>query len=372
MFDGCDPARGKAIAALRGARLMTQASLAKASGLSLVTVKRAEAGKPLSSETAQALCSVFEVEPAGLRPADAPLAGAVMPAPPHAPVEAPDPAAPVRSPAGPPLVVRVVHVRQGMRWPSMVARACLAIAVLFQWLAWRVPSAPAMDMFRFHQAVSQTCIGLAFLMAAADMAYRSRRTAFRSAWCMATVACLAFAAFPTHQLQRGYDLWVANVARTFHATNRAGWLVGVRAALEPGWDAAEDRWVVRTRFWRAAGADGPSLRSPGTYAARERARKACDEAFLHAARWPAETCDSDIHAVVDRDPGMLWASLAGEAFWPDASDDPALRRILDGPEYARARAFYAAHETGEGEHRGIRNFTILMEDARAAGNGGVP
>jgi len=53
---------------LRNGRSMTQEALALAAGLSVVTVKRAEAGRPLAPETVLSLAAVFGVTPSEIQP----------------------------------------------------------------------------------------------------------------------------------------------------------------------------------------------------------------------------------------------------------------------------------------------------------------
>ena len=227
MIDGHDAARGARVAALRKARAMTQDVLAGAAGVSVQTVKRAEAGKPMQAETVQAFCAALGAEPSDILGPATP--SPVVPTTPCAnadgAVQTPSLGAP---PRGVPVACRVFAV------------LAFALAGGVENGAWGLAGQTVLD-FRIAQAVAVGSLAAGILaLVLPAMAGRGR-----PAW--AVVACalavLAAGLEPSAMLARDYRAGRAGVGHVHEVTVAGDAIVGRWSRLDrQGWvDPAGDR-----------------------------------------------------------------------------------------------------------------------------------
>lgn len=377
MYCDHDPDRGRFIAALRGGRLMTQATLATAAGLGSGTVKRAEAGRPLSKETAQALCSVFGLPPAGLAPSrpgiptgeGAPepfAAGAVSRAAEcdasraHVPEETADMA---------PRHASAPAARDRRRWTgaSLAAGAVVAFvaSVALQWLAWMPPSSPDWDFFYVLQAASQCALALSAGLGLAWCAVRSRQGRRRTALATLAVVSLAAVAWPPYcAVAVSNPLSNADFIRIHEGYARMAGVVALRHVMEPGWDPAQARWDAEVFYQHALRRFAPYLRTPGTLAAHRDDVRSCHDLWLHAREYPA-SCDDGRRLLYERDWTGLWKSLLGGSRWTPV--DPGF--VWSWGDYSDALAIFVEYmdrpyeeRDREGALRAARDYAASRRD----------
>ena len=353
MYEGEDQARGERLATLRRGSMMSQAALATAAGVHVATVKRAEAGRPMSPETAQALCSVLRVGAADLA---APPARADAPAPSPA--------------AGLSMAIPKTtgHGRaRGRRRLVAFACACAALGCWLQVRAWEPPG-DGMDLFREWQAASQTALAAALLALACAMRSGRRPWPARARKAGLVTAAILALAWPTVALGLASFATVDDLVagtREFSKLNR---IVQVRQAMDPAWDASRAHWVVMRRFQHLMAHETPWAETPGALAWHEARRRECEDLFLHAERYPRETCDPAGRVIAPRDADQLLKSLTGGSLVTPVDGDPSADEILERDGFAPARAIVEAHGTDvSGAMREAKAYAVARRDRQGPG-----
>ncbi len=323
---------------------MTQEVLAAAAGVSAQTVRRAEAGRPLSAETVQGLCAALGIEasslltPAGLPPSTVAAIGA------HA-----SPSRDTASPSSDTCPIDVTVAGPKASPPSRVRRstwvmtAFLVVAVVFQTVTWGGAVIDGQDWFCEFEAVSLTALAIAGAIVAVRRA-PARREGWRRrrAWLMATVASCAVLA-PACGFVATSSATVDDVIQGLQDYVRVYRVVEIRAIMEPGWDGAEARWKAQRLRRQFLGVRSPRLETPGTYEAFEARRPACRQLFLHASTYPRDQCEYENERVLDTRVAAFWKSLSGGSVVVHRSDDLTVDDVIGGEGFAVARQMFDAH-----------------------------
>ena len=323
MYEGNEPARGARIASLRAGRLMTQAGLATAAGLHVATVRRAEAGRPLSAETAQAICAVLELAPGGL-------------APPDGDVTVSDVVGAMNTTASLAFDVPPRARRPGLvRWLGTAVLATCALGVVgFEWASW---ASAEPSWFLILQAGAQTCVALAFCVLA-TRALARRRTAVRAALLAIAVAATAW---PGTQVWASLSDTARDIAGNMIGYSHARAVVRMRAALDPAWDRTEADWELVRILSGQVGHTSDYLGTPGAFSWHLKRIQECHNFYLHAEVYPWDVCSPPMKPIPFPLHRLLWQSLVGGSFMPAEFRGRTFDEVVNGDGFAEARALMA-------------------------------
>ncbi len=317
MLDADDPARGARILDLRRSRPMTQEALATAAGVSVQTIRRAEAGRPLSVDTAQALCAVFGLTTTQL--AGTGTTGVTPSTVPHLP-------------SG-----------RGISRPrrsTMVILALLALGMVLQVSGWASPGPDEADYFCVYQALSQMALAVAGAVLVVRRGWRNG-TAWPRVVRMATVvAALLLVCLPPRQLWASQTATVNDVLDDMFAFQKADVVVRLRHVLEPGWDETLARWDVMRIYSTSQGWTSSHLDSPGALAAYDAGFAKCREMYLHAPTYPRNDCEWEGHRLSRGRWSDLVATTFGLSLTRRTSPREDFDDLIADPAYAEARGVY--------------------------------
>lgn len=325
MYEDVDAARGGRIAALRGDRLMTQAAFATAASLHVGTVRRAEAGRPLSAETAQALCAVLGLPPHGLAAVtDATSADATVGL---ASTVREGQTVPAPRPGRPEWLAWATRCGIG------IAIVCALGAAILESVAWMTDE-PL--WFRILQAAAQTCLATVLLIAVVNRLTRTRRKVWGLALALSAAAC----AWPSVQVIGSLNQTALDVMKSVKDYSRENGVIHVRTIIDTAWDPSESRWKMMRQFTNRLGSTVAYLQTPGTYAWHERRAIACRDMFLHAEAYPKDVCDPVRQPLRETLAVDVWKSVIGGSFVADEYAAATSDDVVGGGDFARARQVY--------------------------------
>ena len=326
MFGKGDPARGKALVALRQAKPMTQGTLAMAAGLSPQTVKRAEAGKPVTAETVLALCSALGTTPEALSGAAAREGTAV----------------PDQSVAGTPGAASAPGTWWGKAYGSAHWHwALLVVAAGFEAFAW-TPLASNPIAFRFYHLQALGGVGMCLVALAwnwlSDHSAERRTDRGLARWAALAlgVAMLGTGIVAKVQLSNYADA----MERTQEA-DLANWhahsgMVDIMAARDPGYDRTLDDWYLGRELAAIDGVSVADQETPGRWKARNEADARCAKEWLRSPAFDHAACDARVETVAHGRLGEFARMIRGE---PCLDREPIMRAAVyfAGSKFAPAR-----------------------------------
>ncbi len=359
--------RGEVLAGARDGMVMTQEALAAAAGVSVPTVKRAEAGKPIQAETLRALCAVLDLDCRDLA-GDAPVAAMAS--------RTPDEVRARRTPADVAMAVagRVAAVRS-LAWATLrrvgVFTAFLTcLPLVFEACAWLAPLANTPVFFRYMQIHAIKSTLFLFLWITVRDLWRDRSAWRTRSWALGLAAACVFmgadvgmALGPMSWFGRDMMAMATDMDRDLKDWRYYRRIVDRMAADDASYDRSVDDFNLFRQVVATGGVTDASWGTPGELKAVQEARARCREEWKRAAVYDKARCDvNSVHVTRFSRLAETVQAVTGGPF-NDRSVQEEVARYFADKRFDEARAKLAS--TPATDAGGAPTVTVGAVPARA-------